>query len=311
MTVFDLDLDEHRIRLSHGRPVRPGAGPSLRPIEGAARSRREGRSAAATCGAQSPTGTSRIRTAPASCRKISTGKDDQPLRDCRSRTWSSTRCTSAASRSSPSSGVQHPGTFAGLREKIPYLKELGVNCVELMPIFEFDELENGREQPADRRAAVQLLGLQHRRLLRPQGRLRRHRAARHAGRRVQDAGQGAAPQRHRGDARRRVQPHRRGRTSAGPTISFRGLDNQHLLHAHAGGLLLQLQRLRQHAQLQQPGRARLRARLPALLGRRVPHRRLPLRPGEHPRPRSDGRAARQSAAARGAGRRPGAGPDAS
>ena len=38
-----------------------------------------------------------------------------------------------------SSGVNHRGTFAGIREKIPYLKELGVNAVELMPIFEFDE----------------------------------------------------------------------------------------------------------------------------------------------------------------------------
>ena len=42
----------------------------------------------------------------------------------------------------PSSEVRHRGTFAGLTEKIPYLKELGVNCVELMPIFEFDEFEN-------------------------------------------------------------------------------------------------------------------------------------------------------------------------
>ncbi len=38
-----------------------------------------------------------------------------------------------------SSGVEFPGTFDGIREKIPYLKELGVNAVELMPIFEFDE----------------------------------------------------------------------------------------------------------------------------------------------------------------------------
>ena len=43
-----------------------------------------------------------------------------------------------------SSGVMHPGTFAGLREKIPYLKELGINAVELMPIFEFDENMNAR-----------------------------------------------------------------------------------------------------------------------------------------------------------------------
>lgn len=46
-----------------------------------------------------------------------------------------------------SSGVRWPGTFAGLREKIPYLKELGVNCIELMPIFEFDELDNPRVDP--------------------------------------------------------------------------------------------------------------------------------------------------------------------
>ncbi|MBS6195224.1 MAG: glycogen debranching protein GlgX [Clostridiales bacterium] len=45
----------------------------------------------------------------------------------------------------PSSGVQNRGTFAGLMEKIPYLKELGINAVELMPIFEFDENMNARE----------------------------------------------------------------------------------------------------------------------------------------------------------------------
>ena len=49
----------------------------------------------------------------------------------------------------PSSKVQpdHRGTFAGLSEKIPYLKNLGVNCVELMPIFEFDEMDNPRHDP--------------------------------------------------------------------------------------------------------------------------------------------------------------------
>lgn len=45
----------------------------------------------------------------------------------------------------PSSNVSHPGTFAGLMEKIPYLKELGINAVELMPIFEFDETLGKRE----------------------------------------------------------------------------------------------------------------------------------------------------------------------
>jgi glycogen operon protein len=40
---------------------------------------------------------------------------------------------------SPSSEVKYPGTFAGIVEKIPYLQELGVTAVELMPIFAFDE----------------------------------------------------------------------------------------------------------------------------------------------------------------------------
>ena len=50
----------------------------------------------------------------------------------------------------PSSGTKWKGTYAGLVEKIPYLKELGVNCVELLPIFEFDELENTRTYDGER-----------------------------------------------------------------------------------------------------------------------------------------------------------------
>jgi glycogen operon protein len=41
----------------------------------------------------------------------------------------------------PSSKVEHPGTFSGLIEKIPYLKWLGITAVELMPVFEFDECD--------------------------------------------------------------------------------------------------------------------------------------------------------------------------
>ena len=47
----------------------------------------------------------------------------------------------------PSAKVKQPGTFAAIREKIPYLKELGVNCIELMPVYEFDEFENSRVNP--------------------------------------------------------------------------------------------------------------------------------------------------------------------
>lgn len=45
-----------------------------------------------------------------------------------------------------SSGLKEDvrGTFEGIRQKIPYLKDLGINAIELMPIFEFDEMESAR-----------------------------------------------------------------------------------------------------------------------------------------------------------------------
>ena len=50
---------------------------------------------------------------------------------------------------SPSSGCKHPGTFSGVIEKIPYLKELGITAVELLPIFNFDETEALHPSPVD------------------------------------------------------------------------------------------------------------------------------------------------------------------
>lgn len=47
-----------------------------------------------------------------------------------------------------SSRVRHPGTFAGIREKIPYLKKLGITQLELMPVYEFAEIE---EEKASRK----------------------------------------------------------------------------------------------------------------------------------------------------------------
>ena len=41
-----------------------------------------------------------------------------------------------------SSGVSQPGTYSGIVEKIPYLKELGITAVELLPVFEFNEMES-------------------------------------------------------------------------------------------------------------------------------------------------------------------------
>ena len=47
----------------------------------------------------------------------------------------------------PSSGVTYPGTFIGLTEKIPYLLDLGVTAIELMPVIEFNENESKRLNP--------------------------------------------------------------------------------------------------------------------------------------------------------------------
>jgi glycogen operon protein len=46
-----------------------------------------------------------------------------------------------------SSGVRHPGTFAGLSEKIAHLKSLGVTAVQIMPVLEFDELDHPHRHP--------------------------------------------------------------------------------------------------------------------------------------------------------------------
>ncbi len=47
----------------------------------------------------------------------------------------------------PGSEVDHPGTYLGIVEKIPYFKKLGVTSLELLPIMEFDEFEFDRKNP--------------------------------------------------------------------------------------------------------------------------------------------------------------------
>ena len=59
-----------------------------------------------------------------------------------------------------SSGVQHPGTFAGLIEKIPYLKQLGVTAVELLPVAEFEEGDTDRLNPVLGETLLNLWGYQ-------------------------------------------------------------------------------------------------------------------------------------------------------
>ena len=59
-----------------------------------------------------------------------------------------------------SSRVQHPGTFAGLIEKIPYLHELGVTAVELLPVNEFEESDTDRLNPETGERLLNLWGYQ-------------------------------------------------------------------------------------------------------------------------------------------------------
>ena len=71
---------------------------------------------------------------------------DQPLRH----PWSKTVIYEMHVRGftvHPRSGVEHPGTYRGLVEKIPYLENLGVTAVELMPVQEFNETSVTRRNP--------------------------------------------------------------------------------------------------------------------------------------------------------------------
>ncbi|MEW6219527.1 MAG: alpha-amylase family glycosyl hydrolase, partial [Thermodesulfobacteriota bacterium] len=58
----------------------------------------------------------------------------------------------------PSARVEHPGTYLGLVEKIPYLRRLGITAVELLPVFEFDENANPFQDPVSRQPLKDLWG---------------------------------------------------------------------------------------------------------------------------------------------------------
>jgi isoamylase len=113
------------------------------------------------------------------------------------------------------------GTYAAIAHPaiIEHLKKLGVTALELMPVHQFVN-----DSTLQDKGLVELLGLQHDRLLRPAQRVRRQPAPRAAGAGIQGDGSRPARSRHRGDPRRGLQPHRRGQP-LGPTLSFRGIDN--------------------------------------------------------------------------------------
>ncbi len=59
---------------------------------------------------------------------------------------------------SPTSQTRAPGTYAGLIEKIPHLKKLGVNAAELLPLFDFDETHCKNIDPKTNRPLVNYWG---------------------------------------------------------------------------------------------------------------------------------------------------------
>jgi len=125
----------------------------------------------------------------------------------------------------PSSGVKHPGTFAGIREKIPYLKELGINAIELMPVFEFDEFENSRPHPQTGEQLLNYWGYSSVGFFAPKA---GYAATGHLGMQV-DEFKALVKQLHKNGIEvilDVVFNHTAEGNENGPYISFRGLDNQ-------------------------------------------------------------------------------------
>lgn len=58
----------------------------------------------------------------------------------------------------PNAKSKHPGTFLGLTEKIPYLKDLGVTAIELLPIYEFEETDTDRINPKTKQPLLNYWG---------------------------------------------------------------------------------------------------------------------------------------------------------
>ena len=143
-----------------------------------------------------------------------------------------------------------------------------------------------RELPR-RPRADQLLGLQLDRLPRTARPVRAGRHARRAGARVQGHGQGAARRRARGDPRRRLQPHRRGQPPRPDARRSRASTTLAYYRQHRGPALLPgLHRHGQQPGPDPPAGPAADHGLAALLRRRVPRRRLPLRPRRRAGPRA-------------------------
>ena len=107
----------------------------------------------------------------------------------------------------PSSLVKHPGTFRGIIEKIPYLKELGITAVELLPVTEFDEHSVPFRDPVSGERLRDYWGYNPLSFFAPKA---SYAGTREVGRRaggLQDDGEGAAQGGDRGHPRYRAESH--------------------------------------------------------------------------------------------------------
>ena len=134
-----------------------------------------------------------------------------------------------------SSGVAHPGTFAGVVEKIPYLEKLGVTAVELMPVNEFDENDTNRTNPLTGERLLNFWGYHSSSFFSPKA---AYAADGHTGGQVREF-KTMVKALHRAGIEvilDMVFNHTAEGDERGPTISFRGLDNAvyYIIDQHTG-----------------------------------------------------------------------------
>ena len=172
-----------------------------------------------------------------------------------------------------SSRVKNKGTFAGIREKIPYLLSLGVNAVELMPVFEFDEMEDSRV--VDGKQLYNYWGYSPVCFFAPNTSYSsmdsHNREGLELKKLIRELNQNGIEV-----ILDVVFNHTAEGNEKGPFFSFKGIRQQHLLHADPGWTLLQFQRLWQCTKLQSADCTADDPGVSALLDDQLPGGRLPV-----------------------------------
>ncbi len=123
-----------------------------------------------------------------------------------------------------SAGSSHPGTYLGVVGAIPYLKDLGITSLELMPVQEFDHHENPRHDPRTGKRLYQYWGYNTLAFFAPKG---RYASSGYSGQQV-DEFKTMVLELHKAGIELILDivfNHTGEGNELGPTLSFRGLDN--------------------------------------------------------------------------------------